>query len=116
MVVGPGGTYTPAMRFHYDHDERVSRVRQITMPEPTGAIVGTAVVGPIDPDNPDYDVLKPLEGVVGTSSDYRTEKIYGVGSGRTVGFSFSHWQGNQPFWVSKIDYDVDIAGEDIGSV
>jgi hypothetical protein len=117
MVVGPGGDYTPAMRFHFDHDERVSRVRQITMPEPpAGAIVGTAVVGPIDIGNPLYDTLKPVEGVVGSDSDYRTEKIYGVGSGRTVGFSFSHWKGNEPFWVSKVDYDVDIAGEDIGSV
>ena len=97
VTLSPGGTYKPTMRLHFDYGRKVSTPRLLTMPSPAGGKFGTAVFG-VD--------------VFGSDSAVRDEKVYGSGSGRTVGFSVSH--AGQPFFVSSIDYQGRVVGEDTG--
>ena len=99
ITLQPGGTYQPTMKFHFDYGRKTSTPRLLTMPDPGGALFGTDMFG---------------AGIFGSSAATRDEKVYGSGSGRTVGFSVEHAAGGEPFWVSKIDYQVRVTGEDTG--
>jgi len=100
VTLQPGGAYTPTLKFHFDYGARTSANRSLTMKDPGGATWDTAVW--------DTDVWAQAEAT-------RNEKVYGAGSGSTISMEFSHTGANQPFWVSKVDHQVDIRGEDTGS-
>ena len=100
VTLQPGGSYEPKMSFIFDYGARQSSERALKMVAPLGFILGTSLLG-----GPDL-----LRG----SATTRDEKVYGTGKGRTIGFKFSHSGGNEPFWVSKIDHQVNVLGEDVG--
>ncbi len=99
VTIAPGGTYTPIMKFHFDYGRRVSSNRFLTMPPTGGAQWSTAQWG---------------QAAWAEGATTRNEKVYGSGSGRTIGFSVEHAAAGEPFFVSKIDYQVRISGEDTG--
>ena len=45
----------------------------------------------------------------------RTQKIYGTGSGNTIGHRFTHSGTNEPFRVGKVDHGIAVGGKDQGS-
>jgi hypothetical protein len=99
VTLQPGGDYTPTMKFHFDYGARISASRSLTMTAPTGSLWGVGVWG---------------AATFGSSSVTRDERVYGSGSGRTIGISIEHNTANEPFWVSKIDHEIDVAGGDAG--
>jgi len=101
VTIGPSGTYTPTMKFHFDYGRKISEKRLIEMPPSSGAVWGTA----------QWD-----SGEWGADVDLWDQKIYGSGSGSTVGFSVEHSTAGQPFFVSSIDFQLRIVGEDSGDV
>ena len=102
ITLQPGGNYKPTMQFHFDYGQKVSNTKQLSMAAASGFVLGT-------------DTLGVGGGVLGAALNTRDEKVYGTGSGRTIGFSVEHTGKNEPFWVGRIDHQVDIAGEDAGS-
>jgi len=99
VTLAPGGTYRPQLRFHFDYGARTSKSKPLTMKDPGGVGLGTFVLG--------TDVL-------GSDSAIRDEKVYGAGSGHTIGFSLLHTGANEPFWVSRISHQVSDTGETTG--
>ena len=99
VTLQPGGSYTPTMQFHFDYGARSSAIRSLTMSAPTGSSWGVGEWG---------------DATFGSSSVTRDERVYGAGSGRTISLSIEHSTANEPFWVSRIDHEVDVAGGDAG--
>jgi hypothetical protein len=100
VVLQPGGDYKPTFNIVFDYGKRMSNNRLLTMAPVGGAVFGTAVYG---------------TDVWGDAGATRTEKVYGNGSGQTVGFKFSHNVANQPFLVGQLSYEIDGGAEDAGS-
>lgn len=42
-------------------------------------------------------------------------KVYGTGSGETIGFKFAHSAGNEPFWLANFSYQVRAQGDSPGA-
>jgi hypothetical protein len=99
VTLQPGGSYKPQMRFHFDYGARTSRAKPLSMASASGGVFGSAVFG-VD--------------VFGAAAATREEKVYGSGSGYTVGFSVMHSGVNEPFWVSRIGYEISDTGESTG--
>jgi len=99
VTVQPAGTYEPRMNFYFDYGRTISLSRAVALPESVGA---------------QWNVDMWNVGVWGTESTARSTKLYGAGSGNTIGFGMQHATANEPFFVSAIDYQVRITGEDTG--
>ncbi len=100
VLLQPGGNYNPTLKFRFDHGERISTARSLDMAGGTGSLVGVGRVG---------------TAVAGTESSTRVEKVYGAGSGRTIGFELSHNGANEPVQFGGIDYELSVTGGDAGS-
>ena len=99
VTIGPSGTYQPTMKFHFDYGRKISTKRLVEMPSASGDVWGTGEWGSAE---------------WGTTVDLWDKKIYGSGSGSTVGFSVEHAAADEPFFVSSIDYQLRLVGEDTG--
>jgi hypothetical protein len=101
ITLAPGGSYNPTFKTHFDYGVRSSMNVSIDMSLPSEATWGTATWG---------------TDLWGTGIGTRDEKIYGIGSGRTMGFEIKHEAADEPWRISKIDHQVMIDGEDTGDV
>jgi hypothetical protein len=101
VTLAPGGAYTPTLKFVFDYGAKVSAGRSLTMARSPGGIVDEAIVG---------------TSTVGARHVYSDELVYGSGEGRTIAFRFTHSTANQPFRVSKVDFEVAGGGEATGNV
>jgi hypothetical protein len=97
VTLQPGGSYKPTMKFYFDYGRIVSANRYLTMAELAGA---------------EWNVDDWGHGEWAESSTTWSDKVYGAGSGSTIGFSVEH-QGD-PFFISTIDYQVRITVETTG--
>jgi hypothetical protein len=97
VTLQPGGSYKPQINFHFDYGRNVSKNRYLKMAAITGA---------------EWGVDDWSQGVWAEGYATWSDKVYGSGSGSTVGFSIEH-QGD-PFFISSIDYQIRITGETTG--
>lgn len=103
ITIEPGGDYRPSLTFIFDYGKNVALPRPLKMP----SIEGIFTLGASGSLLGGTDVL----GGGTTTSDV---KVYGAGSGRTISMKFSHSGSNEPFWVSRLDHEVDLLGESTG--
>ena len=99
VTLQPGGNYRPTMKFIFDYGQNISTSRQLSMKAPGGSLLGVGLLGGF---------------MLGTAEVTRNEKVYGAGSGRTIGFNISHTGADEPYRVGKIDYLVAGMGQDAG--
>jgi hypothetical protein len=99
VTLQPGGAYTPTFRAYFDYGSRKTGDRSLDMSIMAGATFGSGVFG---------------TSVFATETSTRDEKVYGTGSGRTIGFEITHSASDEPWRVSKIDHQVMIQGESTG--
>jgi hypothetical protein len=101
ITATPQGSHRPILRIVFDYGKRRSAARRIALPtlggsdaiEDTFAIGVSAIAG---------------EGVVSDT------KIYGGGSGRTVGFEITHTGANEAWRIGRLDAQIQVNGEDAG--
>ena len=102
----PGGSYGPAAQIVYDYGRRQSSISTLKMPK-SGATFGPTGNG--------------VFGVSKWSISELTfrDKMYGEGSGDTLGFLMTHAGENQPVYVAQIASQVrtfgELSGEDTGA-
>ncbi len=100
VVLQPGGTYKPTCQFMFDFGNTKSKAKPMTMKGTGGAVWGTGVWGT------DFWTKQNVT---------RTESLYGVGKGHTIGFRFAHSGNNEPFRVGRTDFEAMVTGKDAGS-
>ena len=98
-TLAPGGDYAISYRTVFDYGRSVSRSRNVNQVANPGFILGTGMLG--------VDAL-------GTNFSLADRKIYATGRGSTVAHEFSHGGLNEPFYIGRIDYELDAADESIG--
>lgn len=91
----PGGQYKPQMTLYYDRGSRRSEPYDIEMPISVSAW-NSAVWG---------------SGVWSEANQIITDKHYGDGLGYTLSLDFQHSGLNEPFFVTKLSYQVSLEGE-----
>jgi len=96
ITIEPSGTYRPTMKFYFDYGRKVSTDRRLELSPSVGASWGSGQWG---------------IGEWASETTIWDYKVYGAGSGNTVGFGVTHSTGGEPFWISAIDYQVRITGE-----
>lgn len=99
LTMQPGASYSPSFRVVYDYGQRFSSLNLIDLTPVGGSVFGTAVFG-----------TARFSAVNAT----RRHKVYGSGSGVTLGFEVSHGAANEPFYVVGISPQIRACGEDIG--
>jgi hypothetical protein len=101
IPIRPGGDYTPQFQAVFDYGAKVSGTKKIEMRSLGGALWGSVAWG---------------AALWSAAAHTRAAKIYGTGSGRTIGFRIYHSGNNEPWRVSKLDHQVMLLGEDTGDV
>lgn len=96
----PGGDYKPSLTLFYDRGLRISDVYDIDMP-----------TSPALWDSTTWDT-----GVWSEDDELSTEKQFGLGCGYTLAMGFSHSGGEEPFFITKVDYEVCLEGESGGDI
>lgn len=91
----PGGNHTPSFKIIYDYGAKQSSTKQLRMVT-GGDLVGTLVVG---------------TGIIGAASSNIQDKVYGMGSGQSIAFDFSHYAADEQFYISSISPEIAILGE-----
>lgn len=99
ITLSPGGNYTPTYRTIFDYGQKLGTGKPLSMPAPGGFTLGSDTLG---------------SGVLGADRVNRDDRVYSSGSGRTIGHEINHSAQDQPFFVSKIAYEVRLSGESQG--
>lgn len=96
----PGGSYTPTMRLIYDRGLRQSDDYFLQMPNVV-SVWNTAA----------WDF-----GIWSEKDQITTAKQYGSGYGYTIGLDFRHTGKNEPFFLTRVVYEVSLEGESGGDL
>ena len=96
----PGGAYKPAMTLLYDRGTRQSEPYEVDMPI-TVSLWGSSLWGSATWSETDQIIV---------------DKHYGEGKGYTLGIDLAHSGSNQPWFVTKLAFQVSLEGESEGDV
>lgn len=99
LTMQPGASYMPSFRLVYDYGQRFSSQSLVDLTPVGGSVFGTGTFG---------------TATFSAVNSTRRCKIYGSGSGATIGFELSHGSANEPFYIVGISPQIRAFGEDIG--
>jgi hypothetical protein len=104
LTVGPGGDYNPSCTFVFDYGNKESTPRSVNMPSAAADDLTLTLPG------------FTLPATLGAGSDIvGGDKLWGSGSGQTVGLRIEHTGPNQPWRVGNVVVELESNGEDVGN-